>query len=74
MSVATNRDGTVAVDLEYHWQPMSTCPINRKVQLKGRNGLAGHGNWNGKDRWYVGWTPCPTDPPGGLPDEATPYP
>jgi len=72
MSVATNRDGTVGVDRDYHWQPMSTCQSGIKLQLKGRNGIAHYRVWDGKDTWWVGWARVPTDPPGGLEESADP--
>jgi len=63
MSVATNRDGTVGVDLSYHWQPMSTCPRGVKLQLKGKSGVALYRQYDGKDPWWVGWAPLPTEAP-----------
>ena len=53
----------VAVDKNYHWQPMSTCPVNSKVQLLGQGGLPSYGKWDGKDSFYVGWQLIPTRAP-----------
>jgi len=62
MSVATNRDGTVGVDPDYHWRPMSTCPRGVKLILKGQSGVALLAQYDGKDPWWVGWAPLPTNP------------
>lgn len=53
----------VAVDPDYHWQPMSTCPLHTKVQLLSKAGLPSYGNWDGKDTFYVGWQLVPTRAP-----------
>lgn len=53
----------VVVDSGYHWQPMSTCPVNSKVQLLGKGGMPGYGKWDGKNDFYVGWAPIPTRAP-----------
>ena len=34
MTVEINSANTVAVDREYYWQPMDTCPRGVKVQVK----------------------------------------
>ena len=39
MSAVFNRDRTVAVDPDYCWQPMGTCPLGVKVQLLGGGGV-----------------------------------
>ena len=53
---------TTAVDRNYHWQPMSTCPRGIKVQLKGKGGVAVYGQYTGKDDddFWQGWAPLPT--------------
>ena len=43
MSTAFNRDRSVAVDPDYYWQPMATCPLGCKVQLLGAGGVATYG-------------------------------
>jgi len=63
MSVATNRDGTVGVDREYYWRSMATCPRGVKLQLKGQSGVALYRIYDGKDPWWVGWAPLPTERP-----------
>lgn len=64
--VTTNRDGTVGVDRDYHWLPMATCPRGVKLQLKGRSGVALYAKYDGKDPWWVGWAPLPTEKPNGA--------
>ena len=54
-----NSDRTVAVDREYYWQPMSTCPRGVKVQLLGAGGVAVYGTFSGKDTWWTHWAPLP---------------
>ena len=57
-----NRDATVAVDTNYHWQPMSTCPRGVKVQLLGGGGVATYGQYNGGHTWWRMWAPLPAMP------------
>lgn len=52
-------DGQAAVDLDYYWQPMETCPKNTKVQLLTIGGIAIYGSWNGRDPFYTDWAPLP---------------
>ena len=52
-----------AVDREYHWRPMGSCPTGTKVQLLTRYGCAIYGTWTGKDTFYEGWAPLPTRAP-----------
>lgn len=63
MNADRNRDGTVAVDHEYFWQPMDTCPRGVKVQLKGAGGVAVYSTWDGKSKFWTGWAPLPTEAP-----------
>lgn len=56
----------VAVDLEYEWQPMTTCPLHTKVQLLTIGGIALYGTFDGKDQFYVGWAPVPRRPAGTV--------
>jgi hypothetical protein len=48
----------VAVDLDYFWRPMDTCPRAVKVQLLNPNGVAIYGKYLGEDYWG-GWAPVP---------------
>lgn len=61
MTTELNADQTVAVDREYEWQPMSTCPRGVKVQLLGKGGVAIYGNYS-KDPFWEGWAPLPCRP------------
>lgn len=59
-----NRHGTVMVDRGYHWRPMSSCPLGRKVQLLTRGNVAVHGVVSANNiRDFTGWTPLPTKSP-----------
>ena len=54
----------VAVDPDYHWRPMDTCPIGVKVQLLTKGGIATHGRLghtlgSSSPHEYQGWTPVP---------------
>lgn len=48
----------VAVDHDYYWRTMETCPRGVKVQLLSNWGVAMYGNYNGRDEW-CGWAPLP---------------
>lgn len=48
-SAELNADRTVAVDREYYWQPIGTCPRGVKVQLLGKGGVAVYGNYSAND-------------------------
>lgn len=63
MTLNTNRDGSVAVDVNYHWQSMDCCPRGVKLQLKGKGGVAVYGTYDGKSDWWTGWAPLPTEAP-----------
>lgn len=67
-SQAATIDGTrtAAVDREYHWRPMSSCPKGAKVQLVTRYGCAIYGAWNGRDPIFEGWAPLPTRKPKSV--------
>ena len=54
-----NNAGTAVVSNVYYWQPMSTCPLGVKVLLLGQGGVASIGNYNGKERFWKGWSPLP---------------
>ena len=62
MTVKLNAAGTAAVDQDYYWRPMATCPRAAKVQLMNPSGVAVYGTWNGKDQYWLGWAPCPKKP------------
>lgn len=57
-NIRINPEG-VAVDPEYFWQPMGSCPLNTKVQLLNPGKVAVYGKWNGKDNFWIGWAPLP---------------
>lgn len=57
MSVATSKG--VAVDQEYYWRGMDTCPRGCKVQLLSQHGVAVYGQYDGKDKQWVQWAPLP---------------
>lgn len=64
MTVKLTSDKSAAVDQEYFWRPMQTCPVSTKVQLLGRGGVAVYGSWDGKSDWWRGWAPLPKRPEG----------
>lgn len=54
----------VAVDPNYYWRPMSTCPLGTKVQLLTKGGIATHGKVGESlgcfhPDSFDGWTPLP---------------
>lgn len=59
MTVTLSSDRTTAVDHEYFWRPMSSCPLSAKVQLLGSGGVAVYGSWDGRNAWWQGWAPLP---------------
>lgn len=59
MTVAISSDGSTAVDLDYYWRPMETCPLSAKVQLLGGGGVAVYSTYDGKTTWWRGWAPLP---------------
>lgn len=59
MTSKLNTDQTVAVDPDYYWRPMATCPRSVKVQLLGGGGVAVYSSWDGKDPFWQGWAPLP---------------
>lgn len=58
-SFKADSTGTVAVDHNYFWQRIDTCPRGVKVQLLGTGGVAMYGTYNGKDKFYTHWAPLP---------------
>ncbi len=63
MKTTLNSNRTVAVDPDYYWQPMTTCPRGVKCQLLGRGGVAVYGTYNGKDTFWQCWAPLPKRKP-----------
>lgn len=61
IEVKLSRSG-VAVDQTYYWQPMSTCPLNCKVQLLNEGKVAVYGTYDGKLCQWLGWAPLPKEP------------
>lgn len=58
-SATLDSTGTTAVDRNYFWQPLSTCPRGAKVQLLGKGGVAMYGTYTGKETFYTHWAPLP---------------
>lgn len=52
--------GSAAVDKNYHWQPITSCPHGVKVQLRTKYGVALYGQYWGDTDFYTHWAPCPT--------------
>jgi hypothetical protein len=51
---------TVAVDREYYWQPIATCPMGVKVQLVNKGyGVAVYGQYRPKETFWTHWAPLP---------------
>jgi hypothetical protein len=50
----------VAVDRDYCWRPIATCPTGVKVQLVNRqSGIAVYGVYRKKDGFWTHWAPLP---------------
>jgi len=64
MTYKINTDSKVAVDAEYYWQPITTCPFSVKVQLLGKGGVAHYGTYFGVGDFYTHWAPLPRTPKG----------
>ncbi len=55
-----NAAKTVAVDREYYWRPIATCPAGVKVQLINRMyGVAVYGQYRPKEHFWTHWAPLP---------------
>ena len=57
-----NHDNTVAIDTEVSFYPMESCPINVKVQLHTKGGVAIYGTITNNEvgaKLYQGWRPVP---------------
>jgi len=59
MTTQLDSTGAAAVDHNYFWQPISTCPRGAKVQLLGQGGVAMYGTYQGKETFYTHWAPLP---------------
>lgn len=62
MTRKLSADGSVAVDPDYYWRPMSECPLGVKVQLLGAGGVAAYGHYVRGDAFWHGWAPLPKKP------------
>lgn len=62
LSQITIKDNVAAVDQEYFWRHMNSCPKGVKVQLYGVGGVAVYALFDGKNRFWKGWAPCPSVP------------
>jgi hypothetical protein len=62
VTVKIDSSRTAAVDPDYYWRPMVTCPLGAKVQLMNPSGVAVYGTYSGKDTQWRGWAPCPKQP------------
>lgn len=60
-SVKISSDGTTAVDTNYFFQSLETCPRGVGVQLLTIYGKAIDGQWTGQ-KDVVGWAPYPKVP------------
>ena len=58
----TNKDRTTVIDPSYHWQPISTAPLSKKVQLINEAaGVAVYGSVNPlNEQCFTHWAPLPT--------------
>ncbi len=63
MTIRETTDRVAVVDTDYFWQPMSTCPLSRKVQLLTSGGVAVYGSYDGKNTTWQAWAPLPKIPP-----------
>jgi hypothetical protein len=58
-----NKDASVAVANDYFWQKINPdTPRGVKLQLLGIGGVAAYGHWDGKNRYWTHWAPCPRMP------------
>ena len=58
----TNKDRTAVIDPSYHWQPISTAPLGKKIQLiNEKAGVAVYGSVNPlNEQFFTHWAPLPT--------------
>lgn len=61
-AVKENHGTKVVVSSAYYWEPMDTCPLGCKVQLKTiPGGIATYGEVNERNRkHFSAWAPLPT--------------
>jgi hypothetical protein len=59
MSIEIDSTGAAAVDQDYFWKEIESCPRGVKVQLLSSGGVAMYGQYNGKDKFYTHWAPLP---------------
>lgn len=60
MSHTLNKDQTVAVATDYYWEKIdANTPHGVKLQLLGVGGVAVYGHYDGKNRFWTHWAPCP---------------
>lgn len=51
---------SAAVDREYYWRPIASCPYGVKVQLINRRyGVAIYGKHAPKEKFWTHWAPLP---------------
>lgn len=62
MSVQLTTDRSAAVDRDYYWRPLETCPLSVKVQLLTAGGVAVYGQYSAQQTGYLGWAPLPKRP------------
>lgn len=62
MTVKLNNDRSAAVDQDYFWRPLASCPLSAKVQLLTEGGVAVYGQCSPGQRGYLGWAPLPKKP------------
>jgi hypothetical protein len=62
MTVKLTNDKAAAVDQDYFWRPLHTCPLSAKVQLLTAGGVAVYGQYQPGVGGYVGWAPLPKKP------------
>lgn len=68
-AIKTDSTHTAAVDPDYFWLPMSSCPVAKKVQLLTRGEVAVYGKITEADRTgpsYLGWAPLPKIRPSNF--------
>ena len=63
MTVKLTSDGAAAVDQDYFWRRMESCPLGAKVLLLTDGGVAIFGNVGTQTRRnFKGWAPLPKRP------------
>jgi hypothetical protein len=65
VNIATSSDGAAAVDPNYYWQPIATCPRSVKVQLLGKGGVAVYASYH-SDKFFTHWAPLPKRRPDDI--------